>query len=158
MRYIGQETSKKEPHHWAMSGYNIVFLTAPPPCVDKLDICVRYSQDVCTSYKPWAQDNCRYYCRLCTQEQLLIVDSKTTTTTTTATPVIPCQDNLPHCDVYGDDICTTYPSWAGVYCRAHCLFCKPLEFVTLGSVGPVSIPINKRTMERKIRSFLRKLK
>lgn len=105
------------------------------------------------------------------------------------TPAIPCKDNLPHCDVYGDDICTTYPSWAEVNCRAYCRFCKPLgdeilgylvnckvskwksslkikkkftfdykvvflfivEFVTLGSVGPGSIPVNKRTKERKNR-------
>lgn len=128
--------------------------TLPPPlCVDKLDTCVRYSQDVCTTYKRWAQENCRYYCRLCTQEQLLIADSKTTTTTTIGTPAIPCKDNLPHCDVYGDDICTTYPSWAEVNCRAYCRFCKPLEFVTLGSVGPGSIPVNKRTKERKNRLY-----
>ncbi|XP_052705708.1 uncharacterized protein LOC128181373 [Crassostrea angulata] len=132
--------------------------TLPPPlCVDKLDTCVRYSQDVCTTYKRWAQENCRFYCRLCSQEQLLIADSKTTTTTTIGTPAIPCKDNLPHCDVYGDDICTTYPSWAEVNCRAYCRFCKPLEFVTLGSVGPGSIPVNKRTKERKNRSYLRKL-
>nr|XP_022340913.1 putative tyrosinase-like protein tyr-3 isoform X3 [Crassostrea virginica] len=101
----------------------------PPPCVDKIKICGRYGQSACTSYKPWAQDNCRNFCRYCTQEQLLIVDSKTTTTTTLATPPKPCADKIPHCDVYNDDICTNekYRSWAEENCPVYCMLCSTSE-------------------------------
>lgn len=138
--------------------------TLPPPaCVNKLDNCPRYGQKACTNFKPWAQDNCRYYCRFCTPEQLLAADSKTTTTSTTttttiATPGIPCVDKLPHCDVYDDAMCTTYRPWAEENCRAYCLICTPSGFVPVGTVGPGIVQVQNRGIKNRIRSFINKLK
>ncbi|XP_061178335.1 uncharacterized protein LOC133186973 [Saccostrea echinata] len=101
----------------------------PPPCVNKLGNCERYGKDVCNNplYAPWAKDNCRYFCRQCTREQLDIADSKTTTTTVRPTPGLACVDMVPHCDVYGDSVCTSadYRSWAEANCRAYCKICTP---------------------------------
>nr|XP_022340916.1 uncharacterized protein LOC111135278 isoform X6 [Crassostrea virginica] len=109
--------------------------TTPPPCVDQINNCSRYGQVTCMNakYKRWAQTNCRYFCRFCTQEQLLIADSKTTTTTTLATPLKPCADKIPHCDVYNDDVCTNekYRSWAEENCPVYCMLCSTSGFVTI---------------------------
>lgn len=42
-----------------------------------------------------------------------------------ATPGIPCEDNIPHCDIYDVTICTTNPTWALDNCRAYCTNCTP---------------------------------
>lgn len=34
-------------------------------CVDKLDNCKDYGQAACTTYKPWAEDNCMNTCKFC---------------------------------------------------------------------------------------------
>ncbi|XP_062603838.1 uncharacterized protein LOC134265624 [Saccostrea cucullata] len=103
--------------------------TPPPPCVNKLTNCERYGKDVCNNpvYAPWAKDNCRYFCRQCTREQLDIADSKTTTTTVRPTPALACVDILPHCDVYGESVCRSADSqaWAQINCRAYCKICTP---------------------------------
>lgn len=46
----------------------LIVLAAPPACVNKLDDCPRFGQNACTNFKPWAMDNCRYYCRFCTRK------------------------------------------------------------------------------------------
>lgn len=34
-------------------------------CVDKLDNCKDYGPAACTTYKPWAEDNCMNTCKFC---------------------------------------------------------------------------------------------
>ncbi|CAC5419041.1 unnamed protein product [Mytilus coruscus] len=55
--------------------------TPAPACEDKKTDCEKYPKSTCTDqrYKQWAYDNCYYYCRLCTPEQLRIKDSQITT-------------------------------------------------------------------------------
>ncbi|XP_048747184.2 uncharacterized protein LOC125659539 isoform X2 [Ostrea edulis] len=116
--------------------------TPRPPCEDRINNCERYPKSVCSDpkYASWATDNCRYYCRKCTQEELIIADSKTTTTTTTPKP---CVDKLPNCKRYSTDSCTNYRSWAEVNCPAYCQFCTPSGFVTIPTEpGFIAIPIS----------------
>ena len=39
--------------------------TTTTPCYDKVKNCDEYKQDMCTSYKPWAQAHCNQYCGFC---------------------------------------------------------------------------------------------
>lgn len=39
----------------------------PPPCADKLRNCHQYGPNTCATYAPWAKDNCRQYCNLCSK-------------------------------------------------------------------------------------------
>lgn len=50
--------------------FDLPTFSAPPPCVDTLENCDRYPRSVCSDpkYAPWANANCRYYCRQCTRE------------------------------------------------------------------------------------------
>lgn len=41
-------------------------------CVDKLDNCKDYGPAACTTYKPWAEDNCMNTCKFCVGEFLLV--------------------------------------------------------------------------------------
>uniref|UniRef100_K1Q9Y7 ShKT domain-containing protein n=1 Tax=Magallana gigas TaxID=29159 RepID=K1Q9Y7_MAGGI len=45
------------------------------PCVDKLPHCDVYDDAMCTTYRPWAEENCRAYCLICTPSASSAEDS-----------------------------------------------------------------------------------
>ncbi|XP_067656439.1 uncharacterized protein [Haliotis asinina] len=95
---------------------------APPPCKDVLKNCDQYDKKSCTdpAFKQWAEDNCRYYCRLCPPAELSMVDSMTT-----PIPAALCKDKL-DCRLYGRDVCNNaqYVHWAKESCPAYCGICS----------------------------------
>nr|XP_011454420.2 nephronectin [Crassostrea gigas] len=91
------------------------------PCIDKRQDCSDYGQSICSNsvYLAWTLQNCRYFCRKCTPEQLAIVDSKTTTI-----PPALCVDNVDNCQTYTPTVCTQYRTWARENCLNYCDFCQ----------------------------------
>ncbi|XP_041376891.1 uncharacterized protein LOC121389362 [Gigantopelta aegis] len=83
----------------------------PDVCADKLDNCATFGKNVCTEYKPWADDNCKRFCGIC---HPLHTD-----------PPPPCVDKKTDCDKYGSDMCTTFGPWAHDNCMKFCGFCDP---------------------------------
>ncbi|XP_046551460.1 uncharacterized protein LOC124261175 [Haliotis rubra] len=92
----------------------------PPPCADVLSDCDKYDKSTCTdpTFDQWAQNKCRYYCRLCSAAELAMKDSQTT-----PIPATQCKDKL-NCKMYGKDSCQgQYAGWAKANCMEYCGFC-----------------------------------
>ncbi|XP_022337034.1 uncharacterized protein LOC111133191 [Crassostrea virginica] len=89
-------------------------------CVDKRTDCIQYGQSICTipDYSAWVLQNCRYFCRQCTDEQLAAVDAMTTTISPEN-----CVDKV-SCRNYSPTVCTQYHEWAMDNCALFCNFCK----------------------------------
>merc|ERR1712154_692116 len=91
-------------------------------CQDSLSNCAAYGQSVCTdaNYKQWVNDNCRSFCGQCSGASQPNVP--------TSAPVVPsnCQDSLPNCDAYGQNVCSdpAYTQWANDNCRSFCGKCS----------------------------------
>ena len=45
-------------------------------CYNKVDNCDLYSQDVCSSYRPWAMEHCNMYCGFCSGNYVFILICK----------------------------------------------------------------------------------
>lgn len=54
----------------------IAIATPGIPCVDKLPHCDVYDDAMCTTYRPWAEENCRAYCLICTPSGELVAELK----------------------------------------------------------------------------------
>ncbi|XP_011454420.3 zonadhesin [Magallana gigas] len=95
--------------------------TTAAPCIDKRQDCHDYGQSICSNsvYLSWTLQNCRYFCRKCTPEQLSIIDSKTTTI-----PPELCVDKVDNCQTYSPTVCTQYRTWARENCLNYCDFCQ----------------------------------
>ncbi|XP_021340505.1 uncharacterized protein LOC110441633 isoform X4 [Mizuhopecten yessoensis] len=94
--------------------------TPAPACVDSIKNCEAYGQTVCNDpkYGTWAAENCRYFCRKCTVQQLQIADSITTTISPEQ-----CVDKV-DCRLYGQSSCQgSFKGWAKENCRNFCGFC-----------------------------------
>ncbi|XP_067657688.1 uncharacterized protein [Haliotis asinina] len=92
----------------------------PPPCQDVLSDCDQYDKSTCSdpTFAQWAQNKCRYYCRLCSAAELAMKDSQTT-----PIPPTQCKDKL-NCKMYGRDSCQgNYAPWAKENCMEFCGFC-----------------------------------
>ncbi|XP_033756389.1 titin-like isoform X7 [Pecten maximus] len=81
-------------------------------CEDKLPNCRQYGFDkVCSPgpYRPWAEVRCRKFCGFCGAP---------------TTPP-PCQDVLPNCAEYNDDLCSNpiFKIFREDNCRAFCKLC-----------------------------------
>lgn len=72
---IWKQTLKTWKHFQSESKISSYYLcwwkglpTPAPPCVDKIPNCNQYSKEACTSssYRAWAEDNCRAHCNFCT--------------------------------------------------------------------------------------------
>ncbi|XP_060575096.1 collagen alpha-4(VI) chain-like [Ruditapes philippinarum] len=79
-------------------------------CYNKVDNCDLYTQDMCSSYRPWAMEHCRMFCGFCIG---------------TPTPVEHCVDTVANCNEYGADLCTSlgYRRWSKEHCPRFCGFC-----------------------------------
>ncbi|XP_045190733.2 uncharacterized protein LOC123547587 isoform X2 [Mercenaria mercenaria] len=101
-------------------GYCIGPTTPAPPCVNKLPNCESYDKSVCTNpdYATWAGDNCRYFCRKCSNAELARLDSITTTISPQD-----CVDKV-DCRQYGANACSDgFKAWSKDNCPNHCGYC-----------------------------------
>ncbi|CAG2215165.1 unnamed protein product [Mytilus edulis] len=73
------------------------------PCKDKSDRCNSYVENMCTTYVPWATENCQRFCKFCAPLY------------TTAPP--PCTNKLSTCSDYSIDVChdPRYYAWCPIY-------------------------------------------
>lgn len=87
-------------------------------CVDTVDNCDEYNQDMCTSYRPWAMAHCKRYCGFCQG---------------VPEPLKPCVDAKSNCNEYGVDIChlSTFRKWSKDNCPRYCGFCDYTTTPTL---------------------------
>ncbi|XP_060580119.1 mucin-2-like isoform X2 [Ruditapes philippinarum] len=124
-----QSNCEKPYEEWAQQycpnrcGYCLGPTTPAPACVNKLPNCESYDKSVCTDpdYRSWAGENCRYFCRMCSQAELLRLDSITTT-------IKPedCVDKV-DCRQYGTNACSkSFEAWSKDNCANYCGFCKGL--------------------------------
>ncbi|XP_071174304.1 extracellular matrix organizing protein FRAS1-like [Mytilus edulis] len=86
------------------------------PCKDKSDRCNAYVENMCTTYVPWATENCQRFCKFCAPLY------------TTAPP--PCTNKLSTCSDYSIDVChdPRYYAWSEYNCRLHCGLCGDVGF------------------------------
>merc|ERR1712154_418687 len=93
----------------------------PSGCRNSLPNCDAYGQNVCSdpTYTQWVNDNCRSFCGKCSCGSQPVP---------TAAPAAPsgCQDSLPNCDAYGQNVCSApaYTQWVNDNCRSFCGKCS----------------------------------
>ncbi|XP_046329184.2 uncharacterized protein ZK643.6-like [Haliotis rufescens] len=78
-------------------------------CTDKIQNCVSYGKDVCSTYTQWAQANCCGFCAGSSQ---------------TSPSSQQCVDKLPNCADLGGDLCSTYVEFAQINCQKTCDLCQ----------------------------------
>ncbi|XP_060564261.1 delta and Notch-like epidermal growth factor-related receptor [Ruditapes philippinarum] len=72
---------------WMISGNETSVEPLSTSCINKVDNCETFSQDMCSGYRSWAIEHCKLYCGLCTES--------------------PCEDKIDNCKDIVPDICTS---------------------------------------------------
>ncbi|XP_060564260.1 uncharacterized protein LOC132723538 [Ruditapes philippinarum] len=90
---------------WMISGNETSVEPLSSSCVNKVDNCDTFGQDMCSRYRSWAKEYCKLYCGLCKES--------------------PCEDKINNCKDIVPDICTsaTNVTSAKENCAKFCNLC-----------------------------------
>ncbi|RUS87055.1 hypothetical protein EGW08_005208, partial [Elysia chlorotica] len=88
--------------------------------------CRLYDADTCTTYRPWAETNCRKHCGFCSPDGLPPTTPAPATTTPKSSE---CLDQV-NCPRYGASVCTDplYTNWVVKNCPQFCGLCNACEY------------------------------
>ncbi|XP_071090866.1 uncharacterized protein [Haliotis cracherodii] len=102
-------------------------------CNDVADDCVDYDKSSCSdpSFADWAKYKCRYYCRLCTADELAAKDLE-------SIPPVLCRDKV-NCHDYGAHACDEdFQAWSRLNCLEYCGYCRGIAHPPRGCKDTVN--------------------